>query len=238
MSPGLFRSKGMWSYAIWIHNSKLLDHGRDLRTLNFELKVLSEKLSESLFVPAVLNLLIYLDSLYLIQFSCIGPWRTRTFTTTNDCETFVWFNMQSHSWYWPAIRRFCMHPPWYRQPCSSPLLVCIHSNWLSFQYGNKLGHHMAQLILAHREAGTVFNINYSRGTENVAVTAVRLGEIDANEGEAIKVNSPCHRWARCWSTFVGRRERSSNLQCCCRCSGLSERCCCTEKRQRQWIGTW
>jgi hypothetical protein len=46
---------------------------------------------------------------------------------------------------------------------------------------------MAQLILAHRQAGTVFDVNYSRGTENVAVTGIRLGEIDTNEGEHIKV---------------------------------------------------
>jgi hypothetical protein len=51
---------------------------------------------------------------------------------------------------------------------------------------------MAQMILAHWEAGIIFNIDYSKGMENVVVTAVRLGEINANKGEAIKVNLSCH----------------------------------------------
>ena len=68
---------------------------------------------------------------------------------------------------------------------------------------------MAQLVLVHRKSGTVFNINYSKGTENLAVTGIHLGKLDTDQPKHVKVIlQPC---CRCSCSLSGQAGANAQL---------------------------
>ncbi|KAH7903629.1 hypothetical protein BJ138DRAFT_1191346 [Hygrophoropsis aurantiaca] len=63
-------------------------------------------------------------------------------------------------------------------------------------YGIKLGASYAQLLMAHQESNTTFNRYYSKGTGNLALTAIRNGEIQF-DGTIIKQSLALNDFCAC-----------------------------------------